>query len=536
MPQGADLNALMQRPAVASAVQDAATAAANRGTPFPTVTFDGAGNQVGAQAALDSANAATRPAVDNALGALLGNRGGTIGTAADIMQQRAEQAAPLYAAARATVIPDSAMPVGLLNRLQEAGAFGDAQRTLAIQGRPIDIGNVEPWDLMKRSLDDRIGTAQRAGENHAASVYQSLKDELTGALDDAVPAYAQARQSFAGNSDLLTALRQGQQAAGTGVTREQVAGDFAQLGTDGERELYRLGLGNAFRENLSRAGDTSNFADRVAGNQQLRDKLTTVAPSQEALDAFNQHMDVARQTFAQAQVPTPQGFHGALDVLDGRAPADPAVAAARDAMAARLGQNPDFAQGRALQADYGNPAIPGSGTLPQALDAGRTALRGGPNAIHPEDYASAFTGRSPAAQEAQRVGLNSEIYRHLGDKPNDLVALKNVVKGDNDRSRSILGTTFGQPAADTLAGTADRETTFAKTSHDILGNSITVRRGEAVAGQKAAAPEPYQLHERPDITWEGAAYTAGVKPINALLRAMQPVADTTAHDAALSTW
>jgi hypothetical protein len=467
------------------------------------------------------------------LGSLLGNQGGTISTAAQMMEQRAAAADPLYAQARAARMTADQIPVELMGRLDAAGATGAAVRKAQLAGETLDLSRIDGWDHMKRALDDSIAGARQAGKNDDARLYRNLKNEMVSAVDSAVPDYAAARQAYAGHSEMIQALRDGQQAAAPNVTREQVAGDFAQLGTEGERQMYRLGLGNAWREKLAGAGDNANFADRVSGNDVLRSKLASVAPSQEALDAFNQHMATARQTFTEAQRPTPEAWHHALNVLDEKAAkGDTGAAAARDALEQRLAQDPAFARGRQLQADYGNPLLQGSGALPEALTAGRTALRGGPNAIHPEDYALTIQGRSPAAQAAQRAGLNSEIYRQLGEHPNDVIPLKGITKEESDRSRAILASTFGQDAADRLAGTSARERAFQETRGNVLKGSMTARRTEAVAGQKAAEPDPFQIGPTGGLTMTGIGATIAKKPINALLRALQPAADTTGHDLA----
>ena len=71
-PYTPDLASIAERPAVASALQDAATAAANRVAPFPNVTLDAAGNPVASDASLQAYEAGQRPAVTGALANMLG--------------------------------------------------------------------------------------------------------------------------------------------------------------------------------------------------------------------------------------------------------------------------------------------------------------------------------------------------------------------------------------------------------------------------------------------------------------------------------
>ena len=387
-------------------------------------------------------------------------------------------------------------------------------------------------DLVKRALQDKADIARRNGSNDDARIFGNLKDELLGAIENhpdpsIADAYGAARQAYAGPSREIDALNAGRAAFGDNVTAEQVQREYAALATDGERQRYRQGMFAAGSQKLSKAGDTSNFVRTVAGNQALRDKFAAVVPHPEALDTFNGHVSRAQQQFTEAQRPTPEAWQQALQALDARAAkGEPGIAAARDALAAHMGQNPDFARARGMQQDYAG--------LQDAITAGRTALRGGPTGVHPEDYAAAFSGLSPAGQAAQRIGLADNVYRKLGDTRNDLTAINDVIKGPNDRSRAIIGTTFGQDAADRLAGAASREGAFAKNYDDILRGSMTARRNAMEKAQADPVHRPFEIGATRDLTAAGLAATLGKQPINAILRALQPRVDNSARDLALA--
>ncbi len=390
----------------------------------------------------------------------------------------------------------------------------------------------EGLDYIKRALGDKADTAQRAGSKDDARIFGTLKDELLGAIerhpDPAIAdAYGAARRAYAGPSREMDALNAGRAAFGDSVTPEQVQREYAALTTDGERQQYRNGLFSAGRDKVNKAGDTRAFVDMVAGNQAVRDKLASVAPHAEALTNFHATLDRARQTFTEAQRPTAEGWRAALQVLDRKAASgEPGAVAARDTLLGHLSRNPDFAQARGIEQDYGG--------LQDAITAGRTALRGGPNAVHPEDYAAAFGGLTPAGQAAQRVGLADNVYRKLGDTRNDLTAINDVVKGPNDRSRSIIGTTFGQEAADRLSGAAEREAAFARNYDEILRGSMTARRNAMERAQADPQHKPFEIGATRDLTAVGAGATALKVPINAVLRALQPAADNSARDVAVS--
>ncbi len=312
----------------------------------------------------------------------------------------------------------------------------------------------EGLDYVNRALGDKVTGALRGSDPRPddARIYRRAAGRDPAARSRTTrtravgAAYAAARRAYAGPSREIEALDLGRRAYGDNVTREQVARDFAGLGTDGERQQFRQGLFSAASEKLARKGDGANFADALAGNQAFRDKLGTVAASPEALGRFGDALDRARQTFTEATRPNVQALHGALDTLDAKVArgADDGVTAARNALVGHLGQDPSFARGRALQGDYN--------LLTGALDDGATALRSGPNAIHPEDFAERFAGRTPAGQAAERIAMRNQVDRALGQKPNDLLALRSTLQGEEGWNGRKIASAFGDDAGDALAG------------------------------------------------------------------------------------
>lgn len=302
---------LADRPDVAKALKGAADDAANEGKPLPTVLYDEAGKIV-PNGAADTFAAGSRSRLDTAVAGLLGNDG-ALAKADDIVTRRAAEAGPLYAEARAAFIPSEAMPTDLLRRLKRSGALSQAQQKMAIDGQPFDIGRVTAWDYMKRALDDKIGAASRKGVNDDVRIYTGLKNEMTEAIDSAVPVYAQARQAFAGHSELLGALEDGAGIFAPSVSREAVKRDFAKL-SPGEQEMFRLGAANALREKLANAKDTANLPHTVAGSSAIRDKLSAISDPQK-LTGFNAAVANEGRTFSEATAFDPQAWYRAYQRL-----------------------------------------------------------------------------------------------------------------------------------------------------------------------------------------------------------------------------
>ena len=382
---------------------------------------------------------------------------------------------------------------------------------------PRDI-TPEGLDYVHRALGDKVAAALRGADPRPddARIIGGLQDELRDAMENhpdsrVADAYAAARRAYAGPSREIEALDLGRRAYGDNVTREQAARDFTGLRTDGERQQFRQGFFSAAVEKLARKGDGANFVDSLTGNQAFRDKLATVAASPEALGRFGGALDLARQRFTEATRPNTQALHAALDTLDTKVArgADDGVTAARNALVSHLGQNGDFARGRELQGSYN--------ALTSALDDGATALRSGPNALHPDDFAERFAGRTGAGQEAERIAMRNQVDRALGSKPNDLLALRSTLQGEDGWNGRKIGSAFGDDAADALRRTIGREETFGATNGKVVAGAKSAEMLKGSAAREASAGVGRSLKS---VTPTGIAAETGRKVLDAGVRAL----------------
>ena len=405
----------------------------------------------------------------------------------------------------------------------------------------------EGLDYVGRTLRDKIDTAQRAGNRDDARVYSGLRDQLLNAVDNHPDegvrgAWQAARDAYKGPSREIDALQAGREALADGVTPEQMRRDFAALGTDGERQQYRNGLFNAMRDKLGKASDTANFVRTVSGNQALRDKFATVAHSPAALDAFNATMGQAQQRFTEATRPTPEAWHQALAALDARAAkGEPGIAAARDALAAHMAQNPDYARARGIQAEYGG--------LQDAIGYGRQSLAGGADPIWPSTYAARIGDMSPAAVAANRVGQRATMEEAVGLAPNDQLAIKrllgvgntpgftapNVAPGAPDLSSfnaEKLATSFGHEPVARMQELLNANDAFNDTFNGVVRNSATARRQAMVEALKDADWKPRDVMDaRSDhATGIGLLKQGVAKAVNAVGHALQGAPSNAVRD------
>jgi hypothetical protein len=496
---------LAQRPAVQSAIKDAGKIAANEGSPLANVTRDEAGNVVPGNAA-EAFASGSRQRLDRAVGDLLGSQG-QLQTTDRIIATRKAAADPLYAQARAQTIPDGAMPIDLLRRLKAAGALPQAIQKSRIAGEPFDIGNVSAWDAMKRSLDDRIGAAQRKGAGDDVRLFTGLKNELTDALDHAVPVYGQARATYAGHSEMLDALNAGRDSIKPGVTREQVAREFHDLQTPGEQEMYRAGQSNALREKLANARDSADLPATIAGNEATRGKLAITASSPEALQRFSQSLAAEDRAFSEAVTPDMKGWHYALRSLDEKllpfidretgqvtAPEGQAIQAARDKLKGILEQR--------------SPAYKAALNQEGSISDSVAALRQGSQVFSPSVSADAvrrqISTMSPQSAEAYRIGAANALKQKLGNAVDGANKVRMTLGNENLRLK-MAALAPDQASRDAfVAHLKDEGAMFATRSKSLGGSPTAPRMNEDAEMLRHVAEDPHAL---------GAAVSGDLRPL-----------------------
>lgn len=224
----------------------------------------------------------------------------------EAMRSRAARAAPLYDEFRGS----EPLPVGALadRGFTEAPAFQRAAREAIEQAgneldandarllrralRGGDLSSVEPdttippaaLDRIKRRLDAQIGVARRQGDMDAARQVSQLKRSFTDFLDERYPVYAEARQTFAGDTELINALQAGRQAMRGDVEElESLVGAMSES----EREMFRMGLVRAVSERAERVQEGSRaLFNGLIRREDVRRRLRLAFDSDESFETF----------------------------------------------------------------------------------------------------------------------------------------------------------------------------------------------------------------------------------------------------------
>jgi len=234
---------------------------------------------------------------DRVVGSIGRNLGriGNVREESDALMQQARTAAdPLYEEFRAGAGRTSDELEAILQTPAGKAALGKA-RTIASnerrdpnkmgfdlddQGETIltQVPSPETLDLIKRGLDDIIEEARDPVTRQIAytpslRAVEDVRKSLIREADNLHPAYAQARAAFAGPASAEEALQLGRNSLNSSA--EDIEAALSRMG-DAEREQYALGFRAAMADNVGRATDGTNLAQRMLGTPRKRAALASV--------------------------------------------------------------------------------------------------------------------------------------------------------------------------------------------------------------------------------------------------------------------
>ena len=208
-----------------------------------------------------------------------------IDLAEDIIRKRDAASKPLYQQAyqEGGVIADPRFD-RFMKIPQFQDAYARAKRIAALDGiqlpeKATDIDKVGGFDLMtldyiKRGLDDVLFTGKQPGSGIGKTELAKLKErrnEFVGIIDEAGPAsYKQARQAFAGPTEVLEAIEQGKKFSA--LDARALKRQYDSL-TPAEQEGFKVGVYDSIRTNINKGADGSDVLRKVWGSPEKRDQL-----------------------------------------------------------------------------------------------------------------------------------------------------------------------------------------------------------------------------------------------------------------------
>jgi hypothetical protein len=230
---------------------------------------------------------------------VFGRRESALDVAEDVIRRRDAASAPLYRRAyqEGGVIQDPR-----IDELMKLSAFKDAYKTarelaefdgINLPANVDDLKKLGGFDLrtldyIKRGLDDVLFVKATPMSGTGKQVVGRLKEkrrEFVDILDEVGPAsYQQARQAFAGPTEVRDAIEAGQNF--TRLSPNQLEKDFARL-SPAEKEGFQLGVLESVRSNIEKGGDGSDVLRRVWSSPEKRKQLQVILGNEQFRDLSN---------------------------------------------------------------------------------------------------------------------------------------------------------------------------------------------------------------------------------------------------------
>ena len=232
----------------------------------------------------------------------------------ELMQQARTAAAPLYDQAYAIPGRSSEELQSLLDTPAGRQALGRA-RTIAANERrdPTALGfdlndqgdvvlnrvpSQQTLDYVKRGLDDIIEERRdpvtgRLVLDEAGRAINQVRAGLVNEMDRLNPVYAEARAAYAGPASAEEALQLGRRSLT--ASAEDIETATGRM-TEEQRQQFALGFRAAMADNIGRATDGANVAQRMLGTPRKRQALAAVFGGEENFNRFLATMADERAT------------------------------------------------------------------------------------------------------------------------------------------------------------------------------------------------------------------------------------------------
>jgi hypothetical protein len=173
-------------------------------------------------------------------------------------------------------------------------------------GELIKIGkvpDVRTLDYIKRGIDALIDKGYK-GEGMGKAEANALKDlrkAYIGAIDENVPEYAAARAKYAGDMEVLDALRLGREEFMSPKTLPEQAKKIVAGMSEGERDALRTGATQAILTKIMDAPQQINAAQRVIGAPATRKRLEALFDNPQEYEIFEAALKRESELFRNAQ-------------------------------------------------------------------------------------------------------------------------------------------------------------------------------------------------------------------------------------------
>lgn len=231
------------------------------------------------------------------LGRATGSKRTAFQAVEEAMAQRSRNAQPLYAKAYQEPVPWSHELEGLFKRPVMQEAYRAATQRAGNEGRDFygnfiklnddgtftrqSVPSTGDLDFIKKTLDSKVGTLERAGDYSEARVIKGIRTKLVDMMDSASPTYRQARAAWAGPSQFIEQVENGRSILSRNISAEELAANLGKL-SPSELEGFRIGAVSAIVNKMG--NDPAKMADvtKYLRSQEMRAKVAAMLPDDAA--------------------------------------------------------------------------------------------------------------------------------------------------------------------------------------------------------------------------------------------------------------
>lgn len=162
------------------------------------------------------------------------------------------------------------------------------------------LPDVRTLDYIKRGIDATIDSGFKGqGMSKAeANALRDLRKVFVGAIDENVPAYQQARKTYAGDIEVLDAMRTGYDDFNK-LDHEQVINLVSSMG-NAEKEAFRTGVARNLYSKIMNPSGNFNAAERIINSPEMAAKLQPLFDNPGQFKLFKAAMQREAELFHQA--------------------------------------------------------------------------------------------------------------------------------------------------------------------------------------------------------------------------------------------
>ncbi len=158
--------------------------------------------------------------------------------------------------------------------------------------------DVRTLDYIKQGIDATIDSYFNSGRAKDAIALKDLRRVYLNALDDNVPDYKLARAEYAGDMEVIEAMKAGMEKFGK-LDHEQII-DLVSKMSKTEKQAFRTGVSRDLYSKIMDPSGNFNAAQRIIGSPEMQAKLQPLFDSPSEFKLFQTAMEREAQLFHQA--------------------------------------------------------------------------------------------------------------------------------------------------------------------------------------------------------------------------------------------